>query len=80
MSLVQPGDAFLRGGQQRVVPIHVLARRIAPIGQQREVKVAPWARQVVDFKPLDLLLDVLKRGQQHRDRDQRAQVRGNSAT
>ena len=34
----------------------------------------------MDFEPLDLLLDILERGQQRRYGDERAQVRGDSAT
>ena len=80
VTLVQPRDAFFRGGQQLFVAVHVLAWRIAPIGQQREMKVALSARQVVDLEPADLLLDVFERGQQRRHGDEGAQVRGDSAT
>ena len=77
---VQPRDAVLRGGQQFIVAVRVLARRVAPIGQQREVKIALSARQVVDLEPADLLLDFFERGQQRRHGDKGAQFRGDAAT
>ena len=80
VTLVQLRDAFFRGGQQLFVAVYVLAWRVAPIGQQGEMKFALGTRQIVDLEPADLLLDVLERGQQRRHGDERAQVSGDSAT
>ena len=80
ITLVQLRDAGPGGGQQLIVPVYVLAWRVAPIGQQGEMKFALGARQIVDLEPADLLLDVLERGQQRRHGDEGAQVRGDSAT
>ena len=79
VALVQTGDAFLGGGQQLFVALRLLARCIGPVGQQRKMKVARGARQIVDFELSNLLLDVLGRGQEGRYGDERAQVLGDSA-
>ena len=42
------------------------------------MKIAFRAGEIVDLQPLDLLLDRLRRREQRRHRDERAQVRGNA--
>ena len=42
------------------------------------MQVAVRARQVMDLQPLDLLVDRLRRRQQRRHRDERAQMRGHA--
>src|SRR5579872_5685138 len=58
----------------------MLGWRVAPIGQQREMKIALSACQVVDLEPADLLLDFFERGQQRRHGDKSTQLRGDTAT
>ena len=54
---IEPRDALRRRGEQRRVALDVLGRGIGPVGEQREMKVAFRAREMVDLQPLDLLLD-----------------------
>ena len=66
------------GGEQSVVAFRVLGRGIDPVGEQREMKVAFRAREMMDLETLDLLLDRVACRQQRRHRDERAQMRGHA--
>ncbi len=55
MTAVQLLDTVDDRGQQFVVSRHIFVRRICPVGEQREAKVAIWIRQIMHFQTLDLL-------------------------
>ena len=64
-----PGD-----GQQFVVVGLGLAVRVTPIGEKRKMELTFGAGQKVDFELLDLGQNRLRRGQDRRHGDQRAQI------
>ena len=55
VAAIQPRDRRGGGVEQRVVACDGLGRGVRPVRQQREVKLAVRAREVVDLQPLDLL-------------------------
>ena len=78
VALVEPGDALRCSREESGVALEVLGRSIGPVGEQREMQIAFRAGEVMDFQPLDLLLDRRVRRQQRRHRDERAQMRGHA--
>ena len=77
-SVVESCNAVARDGDQLLVAFGSLVVRVEPIGEQGEMQVAFRTGEMMDFQPLDLLLDVFGRGQKRRHGDQRAQMRGNA--
>ena len=75
---IETRDAVRRRGDERRVAVGVLGRGVGPVGHQREMKIALRARKVVDLEPFDLLFDRLRRVEQRRHGDERAQMRGNA--
>ena len=73
IATVQSGDPAAGGRQKLIVVVGGLTVGVAPIGQQREMKLAVRARQIVDFELLHLSLYRFDRRQNRRDGDQRAQ-------
>ena len=71
---VQPRDAVPRRRQRLVIARQGGRRRIEPVGENREPKIAVRIRQIVHLEPLDLLLDVPDVGQQHRHDDHGSQI------
>ncbi len=76
---VEPGDGVPRRRQQGVVALHMLARGVGPVGQQREIEFARRARQIMDLQASDLFVDGGRRGQQGGHGDQGAPSRRNLA-
>src|SRR3972149_4153593 len=70
VALVQPREALDRRSQQFVVSRHGFLRRVCPVGQERETKIAIWIGQVVHFQTLDLLRNLGVACQERRDHDQ----------
>src|SRR6476660_33829 len=75
MAAVQLRDSVDGRGQQFVVSRHVFLRRVRPVGEEREAKIAIWIRQVVHFQTLDLLGNLSGADQKSRDDNQGAQIR-----
>ena len=80
MASVQSRDALDRRSQQFVVSRHGFLRRVCPVGEERETKIAIWIREIVHFQPLDLLRNLGVAGQESRDDDQGPQIRRHSVT
>ena len=80
MKPVETSDSLARGGERLLVPRLVLARRIRPVGEQREAKIAVRIRQIVHFQALDLLVHCSRVTQHRRHDDHRPQVRGHTVT
>ena len=70
MTAVQLRDTVDGRGQQFVVSRHVFVRRVCPVGDQRETKIALGIRQVVHFQPLNLLSNLRRADQESRDDNQ----------
>ena len=63
---IQTRHALTRRRQRVLVTRHGLGRRVRPIGEQGEAKIAIGVREVVHLEPLDLLGDVGTIGQEGR--------------
>ena len=57
-------------GQQFVVSRHAFLRRVCPVGEECETKIALGIRQVVHFQPLNLLGNLRRADQESRDDNQ----------
>ena len=55
-------------------------RRVCPVGEERETKIAIWICQIVHFQPLDLLRNLGVADQESRDDDQGPKIRWHSIT
>src|ERR1017187_5711839 len=72
IALVQQRNAVDRERQQIVVIRQGFAGCVQPIGEQSKAQLSILIREVMNFQPLDLLLDILRGGQQHGDDDDRS--------
>ena len=63
-----------RRGQQGLVAGDPFARRVQPVGEQREAHVAVGVRQEVDLQEAHLRLDVRLVGEERRDHDERPEL------
>ena len=73
---VQLGDALSRRGEQHRIIFQMFRLGIDPVGQQGKVKRAFWAGEIMNFQPLDLILDGLTCRQHRRNDDESAQLLG----
>ena len=74
VKLREAGDLGPRVDQKRLVPLVALHVGVGPVAQQREVKLAPGMRQVVDLEGPDELVDRIERIDEAWHHDQRATV------
>ncbi len=72
---VQRVDRRARPCEQRGIPGERFGRSIRPIRQEREAQLGVRVGQRMHLQPADHLLDLGFVGQQHRDDDERAQLR-----
>ena len=49
MALVELGDALRRGFEENGIGLQALGRRIDPVGEQCEMKIALGACEMMDF-------------------------------
>ena len=63
---------------KRRIAVGVLGRGVQPVGEQGEMQIAVRAGEIMDLQTLDLFFDRLRRRQQRRHRDERAQMRRNA--
>jgi len=55
---------------------HALSRRVRKIGQERKAQIRIRISEVTNFEAIELVLDCVRGGQQHRHHHQRAAIIG----
>src|SRR5688572_23649137 len=75
MAAIQLRDTVGDLGQQFVVSRHIFLRRICPVREQRETKVAIWICQIMHFQTLELLRNLSAADQESRDDNHGPQIR-----
>ncbi len=75
---VEPRDRGARPLEKRGIPGERFGGRIAPIREEREAQLGVGIGQCVHFQPADHRFDLRFVGQEHRDDDERAQLRRHS--
>jgi hypothetical protein len=80
VSLVETGDPVGQRGEEVLVARHVLVGGVPPIGQEREMEMPPWIRQVVHLEPFEGLFDVRLAGEQGGHHDHGAQLGRHTAS
>ena len=76
---IQAGDTLLSCRHEFSIAIDVLAGRVGPVRQQREVEVPRGACQIVDLQPGDQFPDIRDGGQESWHGHQRAEIPADSA-
>ena len=79
MTAVQTVDRVARGGERLLVAGDAFLRRVGPVGQHGEAKIAVGVGEVVHLETLDLLVDLEPVAEQGRHDDHGPQRRGHAA-
>ena len=64
MAEIKPLDSFKRHVEKLRIGRNMLGIGICPVGQQGKIQLSIRVRQVVDFKPVYQLLDIVSRNQE----------------